>query len=70
MKDYKLKQRNLRASHTLGWVGRGTGTPKDKLNLLQIKKEKRMSVYSVWTYNGAHQRNAHAQNGLQWRSST
>ena len=27
MKDYKLKLRNLRASHTL--VGRGTGTPKD-----------------------------------------
>jgi hypothetical protein len=28
MKDYKLKLRDLRASHTL--VGRGTGTPKDK----------------------------------------
>jgi hypothetical protein len=28
MKDYKLKLRNLHASHTL--VGRGTGTPKDK----------------------------------------
>jgi hypothetical protein len=28
MKDYKLKQRNLRASHTLGWSG--TGTPKDR----------------------------------------
>jgi hypothetical protein len=30
MKDYKLKQRNLRASHTLSWVGLGTGTPKDR----------------------------------------
>jgi hypothetical protein len=30
MKDYKLKLRDLRASHTLGWPGRGTGTPKDK----------------------------------------
>ena len=28
MKDYKLKLRDLRTSHTL--VGRGTGTPKDK----------------------------------------
>ena len=27
MKDYKLKLRNLHASH---WVGRGTGTPKDR----------------------------------------
>jgi hypothetical protein len=30
MKDYKLKLRDLRVSHTLHWVGRGTGTPKDK----------------------------------------
>jgi hypothetical protein len=30
MKDYKLKLRDLRASHTLGCPGRGTGTPKDK----------------------------------------
>jgi hypothetical protein len=42
MKNYKLKQRNLRASHTLGirvyyesikrehWVGLGTGTPEVK----------------------------------------
>ena len=28
MKDYKLKQRDLRASHTR--VGLGTGTPKDR----------------------------------------
>jgi hypothetical protein len=28
MKDYQLKQRNLRASHTLGWSG--TGTPQDR----------------------------------------
>jgi hypothetical protein len=30
MKDYKLKLGDLRASHTLGWVCRGTGTPKDR----------------------------------------
>jgi hypothetical protein len=30
MKDYKLKLRDLLASHTLGHSGRGTGTPKDK----------------------------------------
>ncbi len=30
MKDYKLKLRDLRVSHTIHWVGRGTGTPKDK----------------------------------------
>jgi hypothetical protein len=28
MKDYKLKLRDLLAS--IHWVGRGTGTPKDK----------------------------------------
>jgi len=28
MKDYKLKQRNLRVS--IHWVGLGTGTPKDR----------------------------------------
>ncbi len=28
IKDYKLKRRNLRTSHTL--VDRGTGTPKDR----------------------------------------
>jgi hypothetical protein len=26
MKDYKLKQRNLRASHTLGWHKNGIAT--------------------------------------------
>jgi hypothetical protein len=30
MKDYKLKLRNLSASHTTHWVGHGTGTPKDR----------------------------------------
>ncbi len=29
MKDYKLKLRDLRVS-LIHWVGRGTGTPKDK----------------------------------------
>jgi hypothetical protein len=30
MKDYKLKLWKLHTSHTLHWVGRGTGTPKDR----------------------------------------
>ena len=30
-KDYKLKVKNLHASHTpIHWVGLGTGTPKDR----------------------------------------
>jgi hypothetical protein len=32
MKDYKLKQRDLHASHTLGWAGdwNNHGTPQDR----------------------------------------
>ena len=32
MKDYKLKLRNLHVSDSrrIHWVGRGTGTPKDR----------------------------------------
>ena len=30
MKDYKLKLRKLHAESHIHWVGRGTGTPKDR----------------------------------------
>ena len=52
MKDYKLKQRNLRASHTLGWSWNFGKPPRER----KKKKEKKRKKTVGWENGEAKKR--------------